>query len=172
MVKNPPAKAGNTGSIPGSGRSPGEGKGNQLQYSCLGNPMDREEPWATVHVDAELDTTANAAKGTFADAIGLAVFLCHSWSRTVGSLKDQCVETHESIELRRKGRVEPSERQRESEQHKEGLLASPNSTEVSIRILRLLLLLLFSQGLRSLPGTAGPALSPVRVRKEHGHPPS
>ena len=33
--------AGDTGSIPGSGRSPGEGKGNPLQYSCLGNPMDR-----------------------------------------------------------------------------------------------------------------------------------
>ena len=44
MVKNPPANAGNagdTGSIPGSERSPGEGNGNPLQYSCLGNPMDR-----------------------------------------------------------------------------------------------------------------------------------
>ena len=41
--KNPPPKAGekqDTGSIPGSGRSPGEGNGNPLQYSCLGNPMD------------------------------------------------------------------------------------------------------------------------------------
>ena len=75
----------------------------------------------------------------------------HSQSRTVGSLKNQCVETHESIELRLKGRAEHSERQRESEQCKEGLLASPNSTEVSIRILELLLLP-FSQGLRSLPG--------------------
>ena len=40
-VKNPPINAGDAGSIPGSGRSPGEGKGNPLQYSCLGNPMDR-----------------------------------------------------------------------------------------------------------------------------------
>ena len=40
-LKNPPAKAGNSGSIPESGRSPGEGNGNSLQYSCLGNPMDR-----------------------------------------------------------------------------------------------------------------------------------
>ena len=40
-VKNPPAKAGNVGSIPRLGRSPGEGNGNPLQYSCLGNPMDR-----------------------------------------------------------------------------------------------------------------------------------
>ena len=44
MIKNPPANAGDMGSIPGSGRSPGEGNGNPLQYSCLGNPMDREEP--------------------------------------------------------------------------------------------------------------------------------
>ena len=37
------------GSIPGSGRSPGEGQGNPLQYSCLENPMDRRELVATVH---------------------------------------------------------------------------------------------------------------------------
>ena len=42
MVKNPPANAGDMGSIPGSGRSPGEGNGNPLQYSCLENPMDRK----------------------------------------------------------------------------------------------------------------------------------
>ena len=41
MVKNLPANAGDVGSIPGSGRSLGEGSGNSLQYSCLGNPMDR-----------------------------------------------------------------------------------------------------------------------------------
>ena len=41
MVKNPPANAGDKSSIPGSGGSPGEGNGNQLQYSCLGNPMDK-----------------------------------------------------------------------------------------------------------------------------------
>ena len=39
--KNLPANAGDVGLIPGSGRSPGEGSGNPLQYSCLGNPMDR-----------------------------------------------------------------------------------------------------------------------------------
>ena len=37
------------GLIPGSGRSPGEGHGNPLQYSCLENPMDRGAWWATVH---------------------------------------------------------------------------------------------------------------------------
>jgi len=43
--------------IPGSGRSPGEGNGNVLQYSCLGNPTDREAWRATVHgVAKELDT--------------------------------------------------------------------------------------------------------------------
>ena len=41
MVKNPPANAGDSGSIPGSGTSPGGGNGNPLQYSCLENPMDR-----------------------------------------------------------------------------------------------------------------------------------
>ena len=42
MVKNPPANSGDAGSIPGSGRSLGEGNGNKLQYSCLGNPMEEE----------------------------------------------------------------------------------------------------------------------------------
>ena len=47
--KKSPCQAGDIGSIPGSGRSPGEGNGNPLQYSCLGNPMDRGAWWATVH---------------------------------------------------------------------------------------------------------------------------
>ena len=49
VVKNLPAMQETQGSIPGSGRSPGEGNGNSLQYSCLGNPMDRGAWWATVH---------------------------------------------------------------------------------------------------------------------------
>ena len=51
VVKNLPANAGDAGdvgSIPGSRRSPGVGNGNPLQYSCLGNPMDRGAWWATV----------------------------------------------------------------------------------------------------------------------------
>ena len=58
-VKNLPADARDTGSIPGSGISPGEGHGNPLQYSCLENPMDRRawqatySPWG----HKELDTT-------------------------------------------------------------------------------------------------------------------
>ena len=46
--KESACNAGDTGSIPGSGRSPGEGHGNPLQYSCLENPMDRGAWWATV----------------------------------------------------------------------------------------------------------------------------
>jgi len=52
MVKNPPANAGDAGDAgltSGLGRSPGEGNGNPLQYSCLGNPMDRGVWRATVH---------------------------------------------------------------------------------------------------------------------------
>ena len=47
--KESACNAGDLGSIPGLGRSPGEGNGNPLQYSCLENPMDREAWWATVH---------------------------------------------------------------------------------------------------------------------------
>ena len=58
MVKNPPANAGDTGLIPGLGISPGGGNGNQLQYSYLGNPMDRGAWQATVDgVTKELGTT-------------------------------------------------------------------------------------------------------------------
>ena len=52
MVKNLPVNAGDlrdTGSIPGSGRSPGEQHGHPLQYSCLENLMDRGAWWAIVH---------------------------------------------------------------------------------------------------------------------------
>ena len=49
VVKNLPANAGDVNSVPGLGRSSGEGNGNPLQYSCLENPMDRGAWWATVH---------------------------------------------------------------------------------------------------------------------------
>ena len=48
-VKASTSNAGDLGSIPGLGRSPGEGNGNPLQYSCLENPMDEGAWWATVH---------------------------------------------------------------------------------------------------------------------------
>ena len=50
---------GDTGSIPGSGRSPGEGNGNSIQYSCLGNPMDRGAWRATVHGVTKSQTQLN-----------------------------------------------------------------------------------------------------------------
>ena len=58
VLKNPPANAGDVGSIPGLGRSPGEGNGSTLQYSRLGNPMNRGplagySPWGR----KESDTT-------------------------------------------------------------------------------------------------------------------
>ena len=58
MVMKVPANAGDIGSIPGSGKSPGEGNGNPLHYSCLGNPMDKGA-WRTTacRVAKELDTT-------------------------------------------------------------------------------------------------------------------
>ena len=49
VVKNPPANAGDSGSISGWGRSAEEGNGNSLQHSCLENPMDRGAQQATVH---------------------------------------------------------------------------------------------------------------------------
>ena len=49
MVKNQPANAGDTGSIPGSGRYPGEGNGSPLQYSCLKNLMGRGVWQAAIH---------------------------------------------------------------------------------------------------------------------------
>ena len=49
VVKNLPVNAGDTGCIHGSGRQPGDGHGNPLQYSCLENPMDRGAPRAAVH---------------------------------------------------------------------------------------------------------------------------
>ena len=58
VVKDLPASAGDTSTIPGSGISPGEGSGNSVQYFCLGNPMDRGAWQATVHgVTKESDMT-------------------------------------------------------------------------------------------------------------------
>ena len=53
VVKNLPATVEDAGSIPGLGRSPGEGNGNPLQYSCLGNVMDRGAWWPTVYGESQ-----------------------------------------------------------------------------------------------------------------------
>ena len=57
MIKNLPANAGDIRDFPGSGRSPGGGNGNPLQYYCLENPMDRGAMRATVHGVAEWGMT-------------------------------------------------------------------------------------------------------------------
>ena len=64
MVKNPPANAGDirdTGSIPGSGRSPGEGHGNPLQYSCLENTRDIGD-WRAIVQVAKAQTGTDSEK--------------------------------------------------------------------------------------------------------------
>ena len=67
MVENPAANvedAGDTGSVPGLGRSPGGGNDNPLQYSCLENSMDRGAWWAIVHDVAESDKTEQISRHT------------------------------------------------------------------------------------------------------------
>ena len=77
MVKKPPANAGDAGLIPGLGRSPGEGNGNSLQYSRLGNPKDRGAWWATVHgVSKESDTAQclnNSSGSDYHAVVGIAL---------------------------------------------------------------------------------------------------
>ena len=65
MAKNQPANTGakrDASSVPVSGRSPGGGYGNPLQYSCRGNPMNRGGWWAAMHVVAELEVTKLACR--------------------------------------------------------------------------------------------------------------
>ena len=73
---------GDLGSIPGSGRSPGEGNGNPLQYSCLENPMHGEAWWATVHGIAKSWTQLSDFNFTFTY---IKVLLC-----LVGELSPLC----------------------------------------------------------------------------------
>ena len=71
MVKNPPAYAGDIGLISELGRSCGEGNGNPLQYSRLGNPMDREARWAIVHGVTKKSRTGLSNKNNKNLALGL-----------------------------------------------------------------------------------------------------
>ena len=83
VVKNPPTSTGDTGDtglIPGSGRSPGEGNGNPLQYSCLGNLMDRRAWQATAHGVAKSRTRLSPRAHTYsccgAQALELGLSIC------------------------------------------------------------------------------------------------
>ena len=81
VVKNLPTNAGDTGSIPGLGRSPGEGNGNSLQYSCLGNPTERGTWQATVHgVTKGSDSTQPLNNNK---ALYLVIFSTNSYLRHV-----------------------------------------------------------------------------------------
>ena len=92
VIKNSPANAGDVGLIPGSGRSPGGGHGNPLQYSCLENPMDRGAWWAIVQwVAKELDTTwwlSLPAPSTYSTLpqlqIAASAFLQRTWFSLTG----------------------------------------------------------------------------------------
>ena len=70
--KESACNVGDLGSIPGLGRSPGEGHGNPLQYSCLENPIDRGAWQAIIHRVTDLDTT-EANKHTPSDDWGLTL---------------------------------------------------------------------------------------------------
>ena len=77
--------AGDLGSIPGSGRPPGEGNGNPLQYSCLENPMDGEAWWAIVHGVAKSRTRLS-------NLTLLLTLLCLCYILTFSELKWQALE--------------------------------------------------------------------------------
>ena len=74
-VKASTCNAGDLGSIPGSGRSPGEGNSNPLQYSCLENPMDRGACWATVHRVAKSRTRLSNFTHSLTQPIPSAAYL-------------------------------------------------------------------------------------------------
>ena len=106
MVKNLPASAeatGDAGSISGSGRSTGGGNGTPLQYSCLGNPMDRRAWRATVHRIAKSQRWLSEGAGmhTFSEILGSVWFLSLSLENSVNwfgphvteNLKLQWIET-------------------------------------------------------------------------------
>ena len=81
--KASPCNTGDLDSIPGSGRSPGEGNGNSLQYSCLENPMDGGAWWAAVHRVAESWTQL---------VTSLSLFTFMHWRRNGNPLQYCCLE--------------------------------------------------------------------------------
>ena len=84
MVKASACNAGDPGPIPGSGRSPGEGYGNPLQYSCLENPMDGGAWWATVHGVTKSQTRLSNFTFTFIHLVFLPGE-SQGWESLVGS---------------------------------------------------------------------------------------
>ena len=100
VVKNPPASIGDTrstGLIPGSGRFPGEGNGNPLQYSCLENLLDRKAWWATVYGVAnswtQLSTSLQHISRLINKYCCLTAFywFCYRLSHYIKKLDKQCI---------------------------------------------------------------------------------
>ena len=84
MVKSLPTNAGHADSIPGAESSPGEGNGNLLQYSCLGNPMDRGGWQATVYgVAKELDKMTKQQCGEYTSLGLVFVSILHCVTKNV-----------------------------------------------------------------------------------------
>ena len=86
-VKASACHAGDLGSIPGLGRSPGEGNGNPPQYSCLENPMDGGAWWATVHGVAKSRTRLSDFTFTFTHVIEIWRAECAEQSRSAADLE-------------------------------------------------------------------------------------
>jgi len=111
VVETLPANVGDTrdlGSIPGLGRSPGAGNGNSLQYSCLGNPMDRGAWWAPIHGVAKSRTRLSSTTTTTAGCnspnrlVWLSlklVVLINLQSESVRSTNDSMCSVKSSIQL-------------------------------------------------------------------------
>ena len=76
VVKNLPANAGDFGLVPGLGRSPGEGNGSPLHYSCLENPMERSQVGYSLWGRRESDTTKNTQHGIWVSSEVCSVFIC------------------------------------------------------------------------------------------------
>ena len=85
VVKNPHANAGDPGSIPGLGRSPGVGNGNPLWYSCLENPRDRGAWWATVHGVTMSHTTCAQAQPCSISSCWVIIRCCFNGCSFLGS---------------------------------------------------------------------------------------
>ena len=87
--RNLPANAGDAGSIPGLGRSPGEGNGNPLQYSCLENSMDRRAWWAAVSGVAQSWTqlkrlSSSSSSSRVAQTVNNLPAMWETWVRSLG----------------------------------------------------------------------------------------
>ena len=100
VIKNPPVNAGDAGdvgSMPGSGRFPGGGNGNPLQYSCLGNPMDRGAWQATVHGVAKHQMHLSTSAQAFPETKGMRGKDHRALLSVSTTQKCNCIETYNML---------------------------------------------------------------------------